>query len=115
MATCPYCQKIIDSQALRCPHCTQVLKGYGHPGVPLHQAAGDSFLCADCVYHEDDSCNFPQRPYAKNCILYQNPRLLGEKPRGLTVGKRWQLWSSRNRGWLLFIGLIIISIILASL
>ena len=55
-----------------CPHCRNPLKAFGHPGIPLYQASKDSYLCSSCVYDQDDSCNYPQRPYAKTCTLYQD-------------------------------------------
>lgn len=72
MSTCPRCQQNVSSQAITCPYCYNQLKAYGHPGIPLHQAQGDSFLCDTCAYHQDDSCNFPKRPHAKTCTLYQD-------------------------------------------
>lgn len=116
MVTCPHCQQIVDSQAWRCPHCTKVLKAYGHVGIPLHQARGDTFLCDDCLYHQDDSCNFPQRPHAKSCTLYQNSAMiLEDKPAPLPLSRRWRWWSWRNRGGLLLIGLILLSMAIALL
>lgn len=72
MPTCPKCQQKVSSQAITCPYCHNQLKAYGHPGITLHQAQGDSFLCDTCAYHQDKSCNFPQYPYAKTCTLYQD-------------------------------------------
>lgn len=48
------------------------LKAFGHPGIPLHRASNGESLCQTCVYDADDTCNFPQRPHAKECTLYQN-------------------------------------------
>ncbi|MGL5077193.1 MAG: zinc ribbon domain-containing protein, partial [Waterburya sp.] len=28
--------------------------------------------CDRCIYDQDDSCNFPQRPYAKSCTLFHD-------------------------------------------
>jgi hypothetical protein len=70
--SCPHCHQLVDSQAISCPYCRTTLKAYGHPGIPLHRATGDGYLCDTCTYHADDTCNFPQRPYAKDCTLYQN-------------------------------------------
>ena len=72
MAECPRCHQPVKAQAVTCPVCQFHLKAFGHPGIPLHRAAGDEVLCTTCLYHEDDSCNYPQRPFAKDCILYQN-------------------------------------------
>jgi hypothetical protein len=79
MITCPRCQHKVDSQALRCPYCANILKAYGHPGMTLHQAVTGEFLCQTCLYHGDDSCNFPQRPYATSCTLYKNSQIIAEK------------------------------------
>ena len=49
-----------------------MLKAYGHPGITLHRAVGDIPLCDSCTYHADDSCNFPQRPLAQECTLYDD-------------------------------------------
>jgi Double zinc ribbon len=69
---CSRCRQLVDSQAITCPYCRITLKAYGHPGIPLHRSNGNSYLCESCVYAQDDSCNFPQRPYARDCTLYQN-------------------------------------------
>lgn len=71
-ATCPRCKKTVNSQAVTCPFCRTQLKAYGHPGIPLHRAAEDEYLCDSCTYNADDTCNYPKRPYATECTLYQN-------------------------------------------
>lgn len=118
MPFCPNCHQSIDSQAVKCPHCRTELKAYGHPGMPLYQAGQEGFLCDNCVYHVDDSCDFPQRPYAKTCTLYQSP----ERPRVESSVrplyptdplKKIKVWCFRHRGILLIIGLIIVSLIIA--
>ncbi|ACK69088.1 conserved hypothetical protein [Gloeothece citriformis PCC 7424] len=114
MATCSRCHQLVDNQAVRCPHCGNQLKGFGHPGIPLYQAEKDTFLCESCLYHEDDSCNFPQRPYAKTCTLYQDKHqpLIHESPKP-SLSKNVRLWVERNRWLILLIGLIMVSIALA--
>jgi hypothetical protein len=72
MQDCPTCHQSVSSKAVTCPHCRTVLKAYGHPGITLHRAVGDTPLCESCTYHADDTCNFPQRPGAKECTLYDN-------------------------------------------
>ncbi|HHP7231808.1 MAG TPA: zinc ribbon domain-containing protein [Xenococcaceae cyanobacterium] len=72
MSQCPRCQQQIDPQAIKCPYCNNPLKAFGHPGIPLYQAKPDEFLCDRCIYHADDSCNYPQRPYAKSCTLFRD-------------------------------------------
>jgi Double zinc ribbon len=54
MITCPRCQQEVDSQALQCPYCRNLLKAYGHPGMTLHQAIDGQSLCDRCVYNADD-------------------------------------------------------------
>lgn len=72
MPNCHRCHQVISSQAITCPHCGTVLKAFGHPGITLHRAVGDTPLCESCTYHADDTCNFPQRPYALECTLYDD-------------------------------------------
>ena len=117
---CPRCNQLIDSQALSCPHCQALLKAYGHPGIPLHQATGEAFLCDRCTYHEDDTCTFPQRPYAKTCSLYHDkfeppeiPFYSSHQPGGFS--KTLRGWLQRHRGLLILLGAIAISFLLALL
>jgi C4-type Zn-finger protein len=114
MPTCPRCHQSVDAQAIACPYCRTALKAYGHPGIPLYQASGDEYLCQTCTYHEDDTCNFPQRPYAKECTLYH------DRSQQLVVKSHtpsWQyslgLWVKRNAGWLVLLGLVAISLLIA--
>ncbi|MBD2180682.1 zinc ribbon domain-containing protein [Planktothrix sp. FACHB-1355] len=72
MPNCPRCHQPVPTQAVTCPHCREILKAYGHPGIPLHRATGDEYLCTSCTYHTDDTCNYPQRPFARECTLYDN-------------------------------------------
>ncbi|WP_013323278.1 hypothetical protein [Gloeothece verrucosa] len=114
MATCPRCHQLVDKQAVRCPYCQNELKAFGHPGIPLYQAAKDSYLCESCLYHEDDSCNFPQRPYAQTCTLYQNKNepLIAQLPQP-SFSTRVRFWVRKNWGLILLMGLIVISVALA--
>jgi hypothetical protein len=115
--SCPRCQQIVDSQAITCPNCRTTLKAYGHPGIPLHRASGNEYLCDTCTYHADDTCNFPQRPYAKDCTLYQNmeesklelKQQLSQKSFTATVRN----WIKRNQGLLLLLGLVLICLFIA--
>ncbi|MEY3329736.1 MAG: hypothetical protein RLZZ115_2619 [Cyanobacteriota bacterium] len=107
MSLCPRCHQLIDSQALSCPHCQAQLKAFGHPGIPLY-----------CLYHDDDTCNFPQRPLAQECTLYQNrSELLVSDPiksqQNLSVSFR--IWLQQNIIWIVVLGLLIISFILSIL
>ncbi|MBH8572279.1 zinc ribbon domain-containing protein [Nostocaceae cyanobacterium CENA369] len=119
MATtsCPRCQQPVDSQAISCPFCRTTLKAYGHPGIPLHRAKGKEYLCDSCTYHADNSCNFPQRPYAKDCTLYENleqSKLEREKqPYSSNFGINVKSWVNRNQTWLLLLGLLFVCFLIA--
>jgi hypothetical protein len=117
MTTCLRCQQPINPEAITCPHCGNQLKAFGHPGIPLYQATGESFLCSQCLYHEDDTCNYPQRPYAKSCTLFHDKSLplVEEVPLSCdrNVFKNVQLWCQRNRGLVILFVLVIISVLLA--
>ena len=117
MSNCPRCHQAIDSQAVNCPNCNNSLKAFGHPGMPLYQAKNEEFLCDRCIYDEDNTCNFPQRPYAKSCTLFHDrsvplieeitipssqPGILGIKN-----------WCRRNRGLIAIVLLILVSVVLA--
>jgi len=113
MITCPRCQHKVDSQALQCPYCANILKAYGHPGMTLHQAVTGEFLCQTCLYHGDDSCNFPQRPYATSCTLYKNSQIIAEKIPPLPLPRVLKNWCLRHKGLLLLLTMILGSITLA--
>jgi hypothetical protein len=127
---CPRCQKQVDSQAVTCPYCRTELKAFGHPGIPLHRAVANEYLCSNCTYHLDDSCNYPQRPLAKECTLYQNfEEIQNEKP-GISVASRDKhpvslrdtpreslrdrifSWIRCNQTILLFLGLFLICLLI---
>ncbi|MCD8488864.1 zinc ribbon domain-containing protein [Oscillatoria amoena NRMC-F 0135] len=72
MPECPTCHQTVEAKALNCPYCRTPLKAFGHPGIPLHRATGSESLCETCTYHADDTCNYPQRPDARECTMYQN-------------------------------------------
>ncbi len=122
---CPRCQQKVYSQAIACPYCRTELKAFGHPGIPLHRAAANEYLCKTCTYHLDDSCNYPQRPLAKVCTLYENleerqNEKLGisaesrDTPREL-LRERIFNWSRRNQTLLLFLGLFLICVLITIL
>ena len=111
-ATCPRCKQPVNSQAVTCPFCGTQLKAYGHPGIPLHRAEGNESLCDTCTYHLDDTCNYPKRPHAKECTLYQN-----EEERNLELQQKNQKpslnvsinnWIRHNQGLLLIFALLLI-------
>ena len=93
------------------------LKAYGHPGIPLHRATGTEYLCDSCTYHEDDTCNFPQRPYAKECTLYQNieeSKLQYQQMRYTnSLGATVRRWVKRNQALLLLLALLLICLLIA--
>jgi Double zinc ribbon len=115
--SCPRCHQLVDGQAITCPYCRITLKAYGHPGIPLHRAIGDEYLCDSCTYHADDTCNFPQRPYAKDCTLYQNiaESKLQSQPQlaHQNFGVTMTSWIKRYQALLLLIGLVFICLLIA--
>jgi hypothetical protein len=115
MSECPRCHQPVDVQAIACPHCRLPLKAFGHPGIPLHRADREDYLCPTCLYHADDTCNFPQRPYAKDCTLYVNQsqqlrQVTPYKPKWTSLARSW---FSRNAVWLTVGMLLLISILIA--
>ena len=114
---CPRCHQPVDSQAVDCPHCNNPLKAFGHPGIPLYQAKNGDVLCDRCIYHEDDSCNFPQRPLAKSCTLFHDRSLpLVEEitpPVAQSGVVKFKNWCMRNVTLIAIAIIILISILLA--
>ena len=110
---CPRCHQSIDSQGVACPYCRIEIKAFGHPGIPLHRAEGESFLCNSCTYHADDTCNFPQRPYAQECTLYEDVDKIIPSPK--PQRRNLKSWLRRNQGLLLLLGLLLISLAIALL
>jgi hypothetical protein len=117
--SCPHCHQLVNSQAVNCPHCRTTLKAFGHPGIPLHRATGKEFLCDSCTYHADDSCNFPQRPYAKECTLYQNiedSKLeLQQQRENTSFSATVKNWIKRNSSLLLLVSLVLVCLLIALL
>ncbi|MGB3791043.1 MAG: zinc ribbon domain-containing protein [Phormidesmis sp.] len=117
MTTCPRCDRAITPTAVNCPHCQLVLKAHGHPGMTLHRATGETSLCETCAYEADDSCNFPQRPNAKTCTLYQDINqdvITLSKPSAREIYPLpW--WRKISRFWAGMIVLILISLVLSIL
>lgn len=112
MPTCPRCQQFVESRAIECPTCRLTLKAHGHPGMTLHRAIGETYLCQTCTYDADDTCNFPKRPYAQECTLYHN----SSKPVAPPVYKPALFsatWFRRYSVWLALGGLLAISIAIA--
>ncbi|MBW4638360.1 MAG: zinc ribbon domain-containing protein [Gloeocapsa sp. UFS-A4-WI-NPMV-4B04] len=125
MPNCPRCHQSINAQAVTCPYCRTPLKAYGHPGIHLHRATGELSLCESCIYHADDSCNFPQRPHARECTLYQdieqnqlNINQYNNDAWGKGKALRGFLpsitnWLKRNQIWLLLLALLLVSFLIA--
>lgn len=111
MPTCPRCHQTVDAQAIACPYCRTALKAHGHPGIPLYRSVGEESLCATCTYDEDDTCNYPQRPHAKECTLYQN-RFQPVATHKSSV-KPIDSWLRRNSTWLVLAGIVVVSLVLA--
>lgn len=117
MSNCPKCHQPVDSQAIQCPHCNNLLKAFGHPGMPLYQSEDESSLCDRCTYDRDDSCNFPQRPYAKSCTLFHDASvpLVAES----AIPRSAQGWLGiknrfyRNRGLIAIALLVVCSVLVA--
>ena len=111
---CPSCQKPVSPRAIDCPYCKTPLKALGHEGIPLHRASGDTVLCDTCTYHQDDSCNYPKRPLAEDCIMYVDVRLPPEPvpvPRPpLSPMQQLTRWTQQNLGVLILLGLAIASL-----
>lgn len=114
MISCPSCHKSIEQNALSCSYCQKKLNAFGHPGIPLHQAPQNHYLCEQCTYHYDDTCTYPQHPYAKSCTLYHDYKtpLVGEITSS-TVKRnslqKFHIWCGQHRRLLIFLSLIIIS------
>jgi hypothetical protein len=113
MLSCPRCQAALAPAAVECPRCRFTLKAFGHPGIPLHRTEGEEALCATCVYHADDSCNFPQRPDAQTCTLYRSVNLEPEPEiSSVALGQRLRWWLSRHTGIVALAGLLLLSMVL---
>lgn len=114
MSECPNCHQSIDPQAIRCPYCRTILKAYGHPSIDLYRAGKETFLCQSCTYHADDTCTFPQRPYAKTCTLYHD-QSLPLTPPPPTYRRSWlsRAELKRHSGWIALLGIGLFSLFLA--
>ncbi|ELR96813.1 zinc ribbon domain-containing protein [Gloeocapsa sp. PCC 73106] len=117
MPICPHCQHEIATEAVICPYCRKELRAYGHRGIPLYYAEPTKFLCDRCLYEQDDTCTFPQRPYAKTCTLYQEQsvEIAPTPPKQRFSLLTLRYWWERHRGLLLLFSLILISLIFALL
>ncbi|MEA5464183.1 zinc ribbon domain-containing protein [Leptothoe sp. PORK10 BA2] len=111
MPSCPRCHQSISATAVTCANCGLELKAHGHPGIELHRAQGDTYLCDSCSYHQDDTCTFPQRPLATTCTLYQDVQAAQQRP--LRAAEIYTIpWWRKHSGWLLVAMLIGLSVLL---
>lgn len=119
MPICPHCSKKLPTETLKCPRCKKPLTAYGHPGIPLHYAEDQEYLCDRCLYHQDDTCTFPQRPYAKTCTLYQDEEVSIDTEISSASSRRslsnWRNYYYRHRVLIWVVFLIAVSVILALL
>jgi uncharacterized membrane protein YvbJ len=72
MPQCFRCGSTTQSTDVKCKNCRAELKAFGHAGIELHRATGDTALCETCSYHADDSCDYAKRPFAQDCTLYRD-------------------------------------------
>ena len=112
MPTCPRCNKSVPATAIDCPHCKLTLKAHGHPGMTLYRAK-DEPLCATCIYDADDSCNFPKRPDAMTCTLYQEIGATKSDQEIYRAPPR--PWWQENTVWIALGVLIVVSILITVL
>ncbi len=114
MPECPKCRQPVETTAIACPHCRATLKAFGHPGVPLYRAEGEAALCETCVYHHDDSCNYPQRPHARECTLYTNQlRPLYSAIYRPSASSLIKSWFQQNLVWVMLGAILLVSVLLA--
>ncbi|MBW4506220.1 MAG: hypothetical protein KME64_06885 [Scytonematopsis contorta HA4267-MV1] len=110
-ATCHRCKSKVNAQAVTCPHCGTELKAFGHPGIPLHRAQENEYLCKSCVYDADDTCTYPQRPFAKECTLYQSIEERKQDFYQQQLIKRQEAslgnWFKRNQSLVLILALLL--------
>jgi hypothetical protein len=113
MLSCPRCQAPLESTAIQCPRCRLTLKAFGHPGIPLHRNQGEEPLCTTCVYHADDTCNFPQRPDAQTCTLYRSVNAVPElEPLRVSTAQRMRAWLRSHTGLVALAALLLVSMLL---
>ncbi len=110
MPTCPKCQQLVDPQAVECPYCKEKLKAFGHPGIPLYRSQDTEYLCSTCIYHEDDSCTFPQRPYARECTLYRDrwQTTVETTPDAYRRSQGMRGWLRRNQGLVALLAILLL-------
>ncbi|MDB9528412.1 zinc ribbon domain-containing protein [Oscillatoria sp. CS-180] len=109
MPVCPRCQHQVKATDLVCGYCGLQLKAHGHPSIELHRTTGGDVLCKTCAYDADDTCTFPQRPYATTCTLYQSITAEAERAQG-EVRSRSQAASFRSVWQRYKLGIILLAI-----
>ena len=114
MPSCPQCHQTLSASAVTCSSCGLEIKAHGHPGIELHRAQGETYLCDSCTYHHDNTCTFPQRPQAKTCTLYQDVAV-AQEPR-LAASDIYVIpWWRRYSGWIAFGIIALLSVVLVIL
>jgi hypothetical protein len=113
MLTCPRCHQEVQSTAITCRHCGCVLKAHGHPGITLHRSEQGEFLCPTCSYELDDTCNFPQRPYATECTLYRNHLQKTDHDKATPKRLTFKVWVEKNVVWILLAVMALVALWLA--
>jgi hypothetical protein len=115
MPNCTRCQQPVKTADLVCPHCQAPLKAFGHPGIPLHRATVGTSLCATCTYHADNSCDYPQRPNARECTMYRDKNQPISAPVANTAGQPQPFtapWWRANQVWLALGALLLLCLLL---
>ncbi|MBF2079881.1 MAG: zinc ribbon domain-containing protein [Synechococcales cyanobacterium T60_A2020_003] len=111
MLECPRCHHPVEGQAIACPQCQLVLKAHGHPGIPLYRSTDGQYLCQTCLYDHDETCTFPQRPYATECTLYTNPQSMAvQTPYRPSQVRLIRAWLSQHLAWIVLAGIAAISL-----
>jgi hypothetical protein len=116
MPICPRCENQVKTTDLACGRCGLQLKAHGHPSIELHQTTSGEVLCKTCAYEADDTCTFPQRPYATTCTLYQSITAEAEREKGEvrspSHASALRIFWQRYRVWLILLAIFGISLLL---
>lgn len=117
MPICPRCEHSVKTTDLACGRCGLQLKAHGHPSIELHRTTAGEVLCKTCAYDADDTCTFPQRPYAKTCTLYQSISAEAEREKGAlrsppTATFSAKLFWQRYKVWLILLAIFGVSLML---
>ena len=115
MPTCPNCKQPITQRDLTCPTCRIPLKAFGHQGIDLYRSSDEMPLCETCTYHLDDTCNFPNRPLARECTLYRDIHRPETLPQPRSQSRHLRSWLQQHAGWVAIGGLLLISLVLVLL